>query len=160
MIHICGIMACDPSGIVGKDGKLPWSYPKELKHFSDIVSGNIMIMGYKTFIDTSKHILNNCYNIVLSRKDRISHSPNTIFIKSIDELFNLSLDSSKKIFMIGGAEIATLFLQNNLISEFILTIICKNYQGNVEFPLFIIKEWKKEIIKQDQDFTVYKYIKP
>lgn len=160
MLNICGIMACDPNGIIGIDGKLPWSYPEETRHFSNMVNGHIMIMGYKTFIDTPKKLLDNCYNIVLSSKDNLQNSLNVKFVKSLDEIFKLELSSDKKIFMIGGAEIAKLFLQNNLINKFILTKIHKLYSGNVIFPLFMLENWPYEVIRTEKNFTIYKYFKP
>ncbi len=37
--------------------------------------------------------------------------------------------------MVGGAGIATLFLEQNLIDEFLLTKINKNYDGDTFLPL-------------------------
>lgn len=30
---ITGIMACDPKGVIGLKGQMPWFYPKELSIF-------------------------------------------------------------------------------------------------------------------------------
>ncbi|ABV74376.1 dihydrofolate reductase [Rickettsia akari str. Hartford] len=43
--------------------------------------------------------------------------------------------TDKKIFIVGGAEIAILCLEQNLIDEFLLTKINKNYDGDTFFPL-------------------------
>lgn len=56
------------------------------------------------------------------------------FVKSLDELWEvIKLFNDKKIFMVGGAEIATFFLKQNLINEFLLTKINKDYAGDTFF---------------------------
>jgi dihydrofolate reductase len=50
--------------------------------------------------------------------------------------------------MIGGREIAKLFLENDMISEFLLTKIHKEYKGDSYFPLSQVKDWQSKIITQ------------
>lgn len=58
------------------------------------------------------------------------------FVKSLYEFWEVvKLFSDKKIFMVGGAEIATFFLKQNLINEFLLTKINKDYEGDIFFLL-------------------------
>lgn len=44
------IIACDPTGTIGKNGDLPWdNLPGELKKFRDTTLGHVMVMGRNTF---------------------------------------------------------------------------------------------------------------
>jgi len=45
------IVAVDTMGGFGKDGKIPWHLPEDLKHFSEVTTGGICIMGKKTYED-------------------------------------------------------------------------------------------------------------
>ena len=45
------IVAVDKFGGFGKDGKIPWNFKEDMKHFKDVTSSNICIMGRKTYED-------------------------------------------------------------------------------------------------------------
>ena len=59
--------------------------------------------------------------------------------------------------MIGGAEIAKLFLKNYLLNKFLLTRIHKEYDGDTYFPFSLIEKWDVTIITTNKDYTIYKY---
>lgn len=159
--QIIGIMACDPRGVIGKNGKLPWFYHKELEHFRNTTYGQIIIMGSKTFLDVPKDVLQNCFNIVLSQKLNKTSAPllpSTLFIQSLQEFLSIDyLPKDKQLYVIGGAKIVRLFLENNLIEEFLLTKISKTYEGDTFFPLDLLKNWPYIKVSEYPDFTIYKY---
>ena len=37
------------NGVIGRDGKLPWRLPADLKRFKAMTMGKPMVMGRKTF---------------------------------------------------------------------------------------------------------------
>jgi len=156
MYKIIGLMACDPRGVIGKDGVLPWHIPDETEYFRQTISGQVLIMGYKTFASMPE---NNCIKVVFSRGKRERVKEDIIFISSVEKFSNLSLPAEKKIFMIGGAEIANLFLQRGLISEFLLTKTKKNYEGDAFLDLNILQNWSSSVVIDHKDYTIYRLIK-
>ena len=62
--------------------------------------------------------------------------------------------------MFGGAEIAHLFLEKDLLSEFILTRIHKSYEGNKYIDLKCLETWPRTIMTETKDFTIYSYKNP
>jgi len=56
----------DQNCLIGKDNKLPWKIMAEMKYFSQITSGNTVLMGSKTFESIGKP-LKNRFNIVITR---------------------------------------------------------------------------------------------
>lgn len=52
---------------IGKDNKLLWKVPADLKQFKETTLNNIVIMGRKTFDSLNRKPLKNRYNIVFSR---------------------------------------------------------------------------------------------
>ena len=43
------IVAKAKNNIIGKDNKLLWHIPEDLKRFKDLTTGHVIIMGRKTF---------------------------------------------------------------------------------------------------------------
>jgi len=60
------VVARARNGVIGKDGKLPWHIPADLKHFKSVTSGAPMIMGRKTF-NSLPGLLPGRRHIVLTR---------------------------------------------------------------------------------------------
>lgn len=155
---IIGLMACDPKGIIGKNGGLPWSYPEELEHFRRAVRGQIMVMGRKTFESIPPDLLKTTLNIVFSKTYLPSGTDNVIFVRSLSEFLKLdNLPENKQIFMIGGARIAKLFLKEGVISEFLLTKIKKRHDGDVVFPLELLDKWQSVLVEDREDYLVYNF---
>ena len=66
------IVAMDEDSRIGKNGKLPWHIPEDLKHFRFLTLHKPIIMGRKTYESIGKP-LDMRTNIILS-KDTISIS--------------------------------------------------------------------------------------
>ncbi|HJD55458.1 MAG TPA: dihydrofolate reductase [Rickettsia endosymbiont of Pyrocoelia pectoralis] len=157
---IIGIMACDPLGVMGNKGQIPWSYSNEFEYFYQKVANNVIVIGRKTFDHIPAKILKNCICIVFSRKIPSQFCNNIFFIKSLDDFWQVIKPfTDKEIFMIGGAEVATFFLKQNLIDEFLLTRINKNYDGDTFFPLNLLAKWHSATIDKASDYQIYKFIK-
>lgn len=128
------IVACDPTGIIGVNGKLPWHIPEDLKRFKELTMGNTMIMGRKTWEslpDNVRPLPGRC-NIVLSNSDTWScdtkpkshHELELMDAYSIDEAIKLSQrhHPEKEIFIIGGASVYREALERDLVDRVYLTI--------------------------------------
>ena len=48
------VLAMSENGIIGHEGKVPWHYPEDLKHFRLTTEGHAIIMGRKTFLEVGK----------------------------------------------------------------------------------------------------------
>ena len=60
------IVARSRNGVIGKDGKLPWYLPEDLKFFKEKTIGFPVIMGRKTWESIGKP-LKGRENIVLTK---------------------------------------------------------------------------------------------
>lgn len=165
-MYIYGVMAADPNGVVGMDGKLPWSYPEEYEHFKRTVRGHVMIMGRKTFIDTPTDVLKASDNIILTRdKENSCFTDGEVkpyLASSLDEI-KILLDTvfkDRKIFMVGGSEVARIFFEANLVNEFILTKIHQCYEGNCILDLSYMKDWNREQLETNDNYTIYRLVNP
>ena len=107
-----------------------------------------MIMGRKTYETTPKALMLDHQSIVLSHDSSLFLEYAKV-VTSLDECLRYidGLNTHCNIFMIGGSQIAHLFLANNLISSFIFTQIHKTYLGDTHLNLNYFKLWSKSILK-------------
>ena len=66
MKHFKAIAAMSLNRAIGAGNKIPWHLPEDFKWFKQLTSGNVVIMGRKTFESLGKPLPNRI-NIVLSR---------------------------------------------------------------------------------------------
>jgi len=162
-LQIIGIMAADPQGVIGKNNGLPWDYPDDIQYFLKTTQGHPVVMGRKTFEATPQSFFKERRTIVFSRNPQqyVNEQTDRIFVSSLMEFLSVADQwIDQKIYMIGGAEIANLFFENGLISEFILTSIHKSYEGDVQLNMKRFEGWTRKILLETPDFTIYQLIKP
>ena len=154
-------MAATSKGVVGKNNGLPWHYPSELVHFKKTTRGQVLIMGRKTFETTPQSHLQKCTCLVFSKNKKL-RLQNAKLVSSVQTclLFLKSLKTQQKIYMIGGAELANFFLKHELLSEFILTKIKKNFSGEVHLNLKFFKTWHQKTLKNNRYFQINHLVKP
>jgi len=100
------VVARARNGVIGREGKLPWHLPADLRRFKALTMGTAMVMGRKTF-ESLPGLLPGRRHIVLTR-DRAWHAPGAVTAHSVDEA--IALAGAEPISIIGGADIFHLFL--------------------------------------------------
>src|SRR5438128_11770714 len=102
-MSIFGIIAISRNYAIGKDGRLPWHYPADLRFFKQTTSGNAVVMGSNTWRSIGKPLPDRL-NIVLSRAGDLETPPEVMKLDSVDEVVTLSPYLNRNIFVIGGAK--------------------------------------------------------
>lgn len=100
------IVARAANGVIGRDGRLPWHIPADLRRFKRLTMGTVMVMGRRTF-DSLPGLLPGRRHIVLSR-DPDWHADGAESARGVEEA--LSLAGDEPVSVIGGAEVFELFL--------------------------------------------------
>ena len=100
------VVARARNGVIGRDGKLPWHIPADLKRFKALTMGSAMLMGRKTF-DSLPGLLPGRRHIVLTHA-RDWSAPGAEVAHSVDEA--LKLAGGEPISVIGGADIFRLLI--------------------------------------------------
>lgn len=85
---------------IGKDNKLLWNIPEDLKHFKKITNGKKIIMGKNTYFSIGRHLPDR-ENIVLSDDNSLDNEKNIKVYKDIE----LCVKENPDAFVIGGASI-------------------------------------------------------
>lgn len=128
------IVAMSRNFIIGRRNKLPWYLPDDLKRFKELTTGNVVIMGRKTYESIGKPLPNRT-NIVISKT--LSDQDGIIVCKSVDECLNKIKDITTEVFVIGGAEIYKLFFP--YVKKLFITIVdtdIRNDECATKFPDF------------------------
>lgn len=87
---------------IGKDNRLIYWLPDDLKRFKSLTTGHTIIMGRKTFESLPKGALPNRRNIVLSRSRRDFEGCDCY--SSLEEALS-HCDREEDIYVIGGASV-------------------------------------------------------
>lgn len=136
------VVAISENHAIGKDNKLLWYLPNDLKHFKAITTGHTIIMGRKTYDSVGKPLPNR-RNIIITRQ-AISISGCEV-VNSIDEALALCKDEPE-VFIVGGAEIYSQSM--HLTDRIYLTIVHKKFEGDSFFPEINKDEWT-EVTRED-----------
>lgn len=132
-MKIIGIAAVAENGIIGKNGNLPWHFPNDLKHFKETTKGHWVVMGYMTYKHLGKPFPNRVNVIVTEQPledDRI------IQAATVEDAIEMAfLGGAQKVFISGGAW--TYKKAEPYITEWNLTIIHANIEGDTSFPIDI-----------------------
>lgn len=99
---IIGIVAIDRNFAIGRGGKLPWHFSADLRHFKETTTGNVVVMGSKTWQSLGKPLPGRI-NIVLSRDQSLKLPPEVYRLSSPEEVVQFAENSKKDVFIIGGA---------------------------------------------------------
>ena len=142
-IHL--IWAQDQNGGIGKNGKLPWFIPADLKNFKKLTLDSTIIMGRKTWDSLPIKPLPKRRNIVLS-SNKIANIECYQYID--DCVTQLENDQINDLYVIGGSSIYNYFLQHAMYLH--ITLI-NDYIENVDtfFPKSL-KELKESFIKEKE----------
>jgi len=114
------IIACDPSGGIGKDNQLPWPILEgDLPRFKKLTQDQVVVMGKNTWLSLPKKPLPNRLNFVVSRQEL--ELPNgAISIKDLT-----TFEHYKNAWLIGGANLVN--SSWDYIDEIHLTLTHSHY---------------------------------
>ncbi len=139
---ICLIVAAAENGVIGRDGRMPWHLPSELKYFRSRTMGKPVIMGRKTFQSIGKPLPGRT-NIVITR-DQAFTADGTTVVGSLEEALAAariaaSASGVMEIMVLGGAEIFRQALP--LAARVYLTRVATNPEGDTYFPALNSDQW-------------------
>ena len=145
------IAAMGKNRVIGRDNKMPWHLPADLKWFKKTTLGSPIIMGRKTY-DSIGFPLPGRLNIILSRNKQLKIKGCSV-VNSLEEALNLAKSEdnpSDEIFITGGAHLYNKFL--NDADRLYLTLINEEFQGDTFFPDYTKLNWQEtQKIKHSAD---------
>jgi dihydrofolate reductase len=149
------VAAVASNGIIGANGRLPWHFPEELKHFKEVTLGHPVIMGRRTW-ESLKGPLPGRKNIVVTRTPGYRASGATV-VDSLEAALAASAGAAKAM-VIGGQQ---LFAESLPVAAGLeLTEIHRDYAGDTWFPKYDRSKWteKKREARTAGDGTRFDYV--
>jgi dihydrofolate reductase len=143
------IVAMSRNRAIGKDNKLPWHLPDDLRWFKKLTTGNVIIMGRKTW-DSIGIPLPNRESIVVTR----SEIPGVRTVRHLDEI-DPGADA-REYFVIGGAQLFAEALP--ICSDVFLTLVKREVEGDVFLPVFEDRFALADTMQDTPDFSILHYI--
>jgi dihydrofolate reductase len=130
--------------VIGRDNRLPWRLPDEMRHFVATTRGKPVIMGRKQWQSLDKPLAKRT-NIVLTR-DREFKAPGAIVVHDLDAALAAARAAAAssgvdEVCVIGGAEIYRLALPR--ADRLYFTLIDADIEGDVVFPAFDESRWRE-----------------
>jgi dihydrofolate reductase len=132
------VVARADNGVIGRDGKLPWHLPEDLKRFKALTLSGPMIMGRKTF-ESLPGLLPGRRHIVLTH-DPGWRAEGTEVAGTVEQA--LAFAEAGRVSVIGGAEVFRLF--EPLARRVELTEVHGDIEGDVTMPAFDAARWREE----------------
>jgi dihydrofolate reductase len=158
-MEIIIIAAMARNRVIGKDGKMPWHIPEELRFFKKTTMGHPMVMGRKTF-ESFPAPLPGRRHIVLSRNKNYSPEGGE-YAASLADALQLC-GQAEKVFLIGGADI---FKQGlDIATTMFLTLLERDVEGDVTFPDFsedqFVERSRQHFPNGSEPYTIVIYRRP
>ena len=136
------IVAMAENRCIGKDNKMPWHIPEDLKRFKSLTMGAPVIMGRKTFESIISYLdkpLPGRENIIISKSGYKNDFDAPVFSSIPCAITHAKTRANDEIFIIGGAQI---YAQSITVADQIhLTKIHKTVEGDAFFPQINPDEW-------------------
>ncbi len=150
------IVAVSQNGVIGKNNRLPWHIPADLKHFKELTWGKKIIMGRRTYQSLPKKLTGR--QLVVISKSLSSVESGVELYPDLASALS-SLDKESEHMIIGGEK---LYCQTiDLVDKIYLTLIEQDFVGDRFYPLASLKEFyliDKEECKNSEVGFDYRFL--
>jgi len=155
------IVCVDKNLGIGKEGSIPWRNPEDMKLFKERTSGNIVLMGRKTWESIPEKFkpLPNRFNIVLSSNMRNVADPVEGFgsFNSKESFMNYANSTFKDnllVYIMGGSSIYKQFLPET--DEIHMSVLSEDYECDTHYPEDFSNDFE---VKEEKEYETFKWKK-
>jgi dihydrofolate reductase len=148
MKHFKAIAAMSENRVIGRGNQIPWHLPEDFKWFKQLTTGNVILMGRKTFESIGRPLPNRT-TIVISRGGFAYPG-----ITTVSDWRQVDVGhESREVFICGGAQIYEQTLP--LCSDLFLTVVKRTVEGDAFFPKF---EGDFDLVEEVRDTPEFKIL--
>jgi len=146
------IVAVDEARAIGKDNRLLWHIPEDLKRFKELTTGHAIIMGENTYRSIGRPLPDR-KNIVMTMNAELE-LPGCLVAHSLEEALQLAKEEEKEeVFVIGGASIYKQFLP--MTERLYLTLVQGTHEADTFFPDY--SDFQNVISQEEGQSGDYQY---
>jgi dihydrofolate reductase len=144
-MRIALIVAMTRGRVIGRDNRLPWHLPGDLRHFRELTLGKPVIMGRLTFESIGKALPGRT-NIVISRRRDYVVPADVTLASDIDTALELAQAAARRdgvdeCMVIGGGTVYAACLQR--AQRIYVTWVEADLPGDTVFPPWDAAKWKE-----------------
>ena len=136
------LVAMAKNRVIGRDNRLPWHLPADLKHFKFLTMGQTIVMGRKTYESIGKPLPGRA-NVVITRQTDYE-IPGAVVVNSLKDALLVCEETSTidtENFIIGGEKLYQQTIK--ICQRMYITEIQSNFDGDVFFPQFDPGDWEE-----------------
>lgn len=141
--------------VIGLGNRIPWHLPEDFKWFKRMTTGQVVVMGRKTYESIGKPLPNRL-TVVLSRSGGLGGSvrvlPSLEALDPADPAY-----AGRQIFICGGAQLYEQTLPR--CSELYLTLVLREVEGDTFFPAFEHLFELGETLQETAEYRILKYLR-
>ena len=146
------IAAMSENRVIGQGNALPWHLPEDFLWFKQMTTGQVVVMGRKTFESIGRPLPNR-ETVVLSRSG-FTHPG----VRTVADLGELDPErESRTLFLCGGSQVYAQALDR--CSDLWLTLVHRTVEGDAFFPPFEHLFELKEVVQQTPEFTIQHHVR-
>lgn len=131
------LVAASENNVIGKSNAIPWKLPADMRYFKKLTTGNVVIMGRKTFDSIGKPLPDRA-NVIITRQADMRVA-GAYVSHSLRDALEKGRESGRDVFIIGGEEIYRQALP--YVDRVYLTRIHAHIDGDACFPQLDKNEW-------------------
>lgn len=146
------IVAVSKNRVIGNKGCIPWKIKGEQKRFRELTTGNVVVMGRRSYEEIGKPLPNRMTIVVSNTKN--FDDKNCVTVKSLMEAIKIAGD--KDIYISGGARLYEEALP--LVEKMYITEIDCDIEGDTYFPPFDKEQFVKEVNQKCEGEIPYAYV--
>lgn len=133
------IAAVANNNVIGKDNKLLWHMPADLKHFKELTMGHTILMGRKTFESIGKPLPGR-KTIVITQQENYDAKGCKVVNNLKDAICEVK--NEKEVFVAGGSEIYRQLINLHHTRRMFITRIYADFEGDSFFPDIDTQKWE------------------
>ena len=149
--------------VIGREGKVPWHLPADMRFFKRLTTGHTVIMGRKTY-ESLNGPLKDRRNVVVTRRPDYPSPEGVTVVHGLDDALALPKDGDE-VFVVGGEAIYRLAFP--YADRIYLTVVHTRVDGDAFFPEFDLSEWNLVLDERHEPddrhpfaFTFRRYERP
>jgi dihydrofolate reductase len=153
LLHL--IVACAENRVIGRNGRLPWRIPEDLKYFHDETAGKICVLGRICFETWPRVKMDGRRPVVVTR-NRALAEPGVSVVSSLAEALSTAESLPGEIYICGGERIYAEALALPRPMQLHLTLIHADIPGDTFFPEWRHLAWR-ELARRESSDANYRY---
>lgn len=146
------IVAYAKNYVIGNKGCIPWKIKGEQRRFKELTTGNVVVMGRRSYEEIGKPLPNRI-TIVVSRTKEF-RGENCYTAGSLQEAIALAGD--RDVYISGGVGLYEEALP--IVDKMYITEIDEEIDGDTYFPRFDENDFMKEVNERFEGEIPYTYV--